>query len=307
MADVRQLPLAEYSLQLPSEAGARVGRFVGAAIYVLGALATARFGLLGPSIALGVAGGLLASMRVREDALADGEDGRILLFPDRIEVRGLRTRHEQRGGPPRAYGHAGATTASAARAWRALVFVFLLAPACCRETAPPGAHERRSDVAGWATDTPAGSRPVILSATAVAGGQAEEIVLSNVRVVNALREEYLRNEEISEDALRSYYVDYYLAEVENGGFSQFVYNSEWDPEIVSRVRAGLPAMGAVKHRAWFDARARRVDALGDKGIRAFLDGEYPAERPLAHGPSGAARTVGRRHRGRSRGPWCRAH
>ena len=46
----------------------------------------------------------------------------------------------------------------------------------------------------------------------------------------------LEPEEVSHDALLSYYVDYYLAEVTNAGFAQFVYNTGWKPRVVALVK-----------------------------------------------------------------------
>ncbi len=47
---------------------------------------------------------------------------------------------------------------------------------------------------------------------------------SNGSVVQALRA-LLRDDEISAEALQSHYVNYLHAEVMDGGFSTFVYNS----------------------------------------------------------------------------------
>lgn len=62
--------------------------------------------------------------------------------------------------------------------------------------------------------------PVVVSRESTEEG-AEEVVCSNVTIVNALFDQLVHVEEIAPDALLSYYVDYYLAEVCNGGFSRF--------------------------------------------------------------------------------------
>lgn len=46
-----------------------------------------------------------------------------------------------------------------------------------------------------------------------------EIVSSNIDLLNALLNEYLNEDEIHPASLQSYYVDYYHAQVHNGGFS----------------------------------------------------------------------------------------
>src|SRR4051812_5684805 len=63
---------------------------------------------------------------------------------------------------------------------------------------------------------------IVVSTKSFGSKEAEDIVESNVSFVNALFDEYLTGEEVHPDALRSYYVDYYLDQVNNGGFSQFV-------------------------------------------------------------------------------------
>lgn len=51
------------------------------------------------------------------------------------------------------------------------------------------------------------------------------VILSNIDIINDLLSNHVRHDEICIQSLKSYYVDYYLAQVNNGGFSQFVYNS----------------------------------------------------------------------------------
>ncbi|MGU3373517.1 DMP19 family protein [Chryseobacterium sp. M5A1_1a] len=58
-----------------------------------------------------------------------------------------------------------------------------------------------------------------------------DLILSNVSVVNLLNEEGVDKENRHEDSVISYYVDYYLGQYTNGNFSQFVWNSGWSPEL----------------------------------------------------------------------------
>jgi hypothetical protein len=115
---------------------------------------------------------------------------------------------------------------------------------------------------------------VIVSDQSVASADPYDIVYSNIEFVNALFGEHLKADEIAPDALRSYYVDYYLAQVNNGGFSQFVYNSHWSALMNGFIRDGLVAMKAVGHLALFNESAALVDRLGADGLQAFLESEY---------------------------------
>src|SRR5215510_6523910 len=103
---------------------------------------------------------------------------------------------------------------------------------------------------------------VIVSDQSFASTDPYDIISSNIEFVNALFGEHLRADEIAPDALRSYYVDYYLAQVNNGGFSQFVYNSHWSPLMNGYIREGLAAMKAAGHLALFNESAALVDRLG---------------------------------------------
>jgi hypothetical protein len=115
---------------------------------------------------------------------------------------------------------------------------------------------------------------VIVSDQSVASADPYDVVYSNIELVNALFGEHLRADEIAPDALRSYYVDYYLAQINNGGFSQFVYNSHWSPLMNAFIREGLLAMKAVGHLALFNESAALVDHLGADRLRTFFESEY---------------------------------
>ena len=116
---------------------------------------------------------------------------------------------------------------------------------------------------------------VVVAAESLASDDPDAVVGSNIQVVNRLRAEALLElEELSHDALMSYYVDLYAAQVANGGFSQFVWNTCWDELLVGLVRDGLAAMGARRHAGAFEAGAAIVVRLGPDRLAAFLEGEY---------------------------------
>jgi hypothetical protein len=116
---------------------------------------------------------------------------------------------------------------------------------------------------------------VVVAAESLASGDPDAVVGSNIQVVNRLRAEALLElEELSREALMSYYVDLYAAQVANGGFSQFVWNTCWDELLVGLIRDGLAAMGAHRNAAAFEAGAGIVARLGPERLAAFLEGEY---------------------------------
>jgi hypothetical protein len=57
------------------------------------------------------------------------------------------------------------------------------------------------------------------------------------------------------------------------GFSQFVYNSRWSPDLVRLVREGLVAIKAEQHLRLFDECCALLERLGEQRLEAFLNGE----------------------------------
>lgn len=115
---------------------------------------------------------------------------------------------------------------------------------------------------------------VVVSQESFESDEDYDIIESNISFVNALFDANLEAEEIPKDALRSYYVDYYLTQINNGGFSQFVYNSRWTPQIVSLIKEGLEAMGALRHLAHFKKCEELFLSLGEKGIKRFFSSDF---------------------------------
>ena len=115
---------------------------------------------------------------------------------------------------------------------------------------------------------------IVVLASSVEDEESGDIIQSNIAFVDMLVGEYLERKEIAPDALRSYHVDSFLAEFENGGFSQYVYNTRWDKDIVTDVREGLKAMGAKKYLKAFEKGAKMLEALDKETLTAYLDGGY---------------------------------
>ena len=118
---------------------------------------------------------------------------------------------------------------------------------------------------------------VIVSNQSYQSDDPYDIIASNISFVNALFEAYIYPEEISTDALRSYYVDYYLAQLNNGGFSQFIYNSRWNEQLITLIRDGLQAMNAVQHLTFFEEGAALFEALGQAQRKHFFESDYFGE------------------------------
>lgn len=95
-----------------------------------------------------------------------------------------------------------------------------------------------------------GLAAVIVPRSAVApNAEPYALVQGVISFVNAMTEQalYVRGE-IPAKALQAYHADYYLAQVNNGGHSQFVHNGRtFFDQIVADARSGLAGMGARAH------------------------------------------------------------
>lgn len=118
---------------------------------------------------------------------------------------------------------------------------------------------------------------ILISKQSLESDDHYDVIMSNIDTLNGLFEHYVEYSEVSTEALYSYFVDYYLAQVNNGGFSQFVYNTDWDAFIVQHIRDGLRAMNATAHAALFEQSADLVDQFSDEQLEQFFEGEYFGE------------------------------
>lgn len=118
--------------------------------------------------------------------------------------------------------------------------------------------------------------PLLVSSESIASDDPYDVILTNIEVVNALAE-LLAPDELVQDALVSYYTDFYQAQVANGGFAQFVFNSGWSPLLVDAVAAGLEAMEAPRHAAVFAQARAAVDALSEYELQEFFESELFGE------------------------------
>ena len=58
-----------------------------------------------------------------------------------------------------------------------------------------------------------------------------------------MHEAKFRRDELPQDALRAFHVDYYIGQVNNGGHGQFAHNSGWDEYVLRDIGDGLAAIG----------------------------------------------------------------
>lgn len=115
---------------------------------------------------------------------------------------------------------------------------------------------------------------IIVSDTSYNSSDPYELILSNISVVNLLNEEGFDVENMHQDSIISYYLDYYLAQYSNGNFSQFVWNSKWSEDLNRDIEDGLRKIGAQKHLDLFLKQSLIVENLEDGELDKYLKSEY---------------------------------
>jgi len=92
---------------------------------------------------------------------------------------------------------------------------------------------------------------IIISIDSFHSQNKYDVVSSNNQYITKLFQNNIEEDKISEDALKSYYVDYYLSHIQHGGFSEFIKDFSNKPKILYYIYAGLETLGTQKHLALF--------------------------------------------------------
>ena len=121
---------------------------------------------------------------------------------------------------------------------------------------------------------------ILVSETAMNSENVQDIIHSNISVVNLLREEGVSDDLIHEDAIMSYYLDYYWTHNSQGGFAQFVHQSGWDKELNELIEEGLALIGAEKHLEYFQQQSKKVKLMSSVKLTKFLKGKFDGVNPV---------------------------
>ncbi|TDD99586.1 DMP19 family protein [Flavobacterium cellulosilyticum] len=121
---------------------------------------------------------------------------------------------------------------------------------------------------------------IIVSETAMNSENNQDIINSNISVINLMREEKIDDEFIHEDALMSYYLDYYYSQYVAGNFAQFVHVSGWNSELNELIEEGLALIGAEKHLKLFQQQSKKVKLMSSVKLNKFLKGKLEGVNPI---------------------------
>ena len=121
---------------------------------------------------------------------------------------------------------------------------------------------------------------IIVSETAMNSENLQDVIHSNISVINLMREEGVNDDLIHEDALMSYYLDYYYCQCAEGNFAQFVYKSDWNTELNELIEEGLALIGAEKHLELFQQQSKKVKLMSSVKLNKFLKGKLEGVNPI---------------------------
>ena len=91
------------------------------------------------------------------------------------------------------------------------------------------------------------SQKIIVSKESLRSLDLNKIINSNIQYITKLFQHNVPDTEICEEALKSYYVDYYLSHIKYGGFSNFREHIETRPKTLYYIKEGLKSIGAKNH------------------------------------------------------------
>ena len=120
---------------------------------------------------------------------------------------------------------------------------------------------------------------ILVSETAMNSENLQDVSHSNISVINLMREEGVDDEFIHEDALMSYYLDYYYSHYAEGNFGQFVYKSGWNKELNELIEEGLALIGAEKHLELFQQQSKKVKLMSSVKLNKFVSGKLEGVNP----------------------------
>lgn len=121
---------------------------------------------------------------------------------------------------------------------------------------------------------------ILISESAANSENPQDVINSNISIVNLMREEKIDDDFIHEDALMSYYLDYYTSQYAQGNFAQFVYNSGWNKELNELIEEGLQLLGAEKHLELFREQSKKVRLMSSVKLGKFLKGKLEGVNPI---------------------------
>lgn len=122
---------------------------------------------------------------------------------------------------------------------------------------------------------------ILISENAYNSSNIQDVVDSNISVVNVLRSSEIGDDELHPDAFSSYCVDYYYQILKEEGLPTFIWKSKWDQDLIEIIHAGITAMNAPEHLEYFEKQMRRVKAFSKIKFAKFLQTDLGKDKATA--------------------------
>jgi predicted MPP superfamily phosphohydrolase len=90
-------------------------------------------------------------------------------------------------------------------------------------------------------------KSIIVEESTTFSTKKSHLVQSNIYYITKLFQNNVPHSSISEDALKSYYIDFYLSHIQHNGFINFVTNLEANSKTIYYILEGLKSIKALKH------------------------------------------------------------
>jgi hypothetical protein len=91
------------------------------------------------------------------------------------------------------------------------------------------------------------TQTIVISQESFKSKDFNQIVNSNIQYITKLFQHNVSDNDISEEALKSYYIDYYLSHITHGGFSNFIEHIKSRPKTLYYLKEGLKSIHAKNH------------------------------------------------------------
>ena len=95
------------------------------------------------------------------------------------------------------------------------------------------------------------SKDIIVSRKSFESDNPHDIISSNSQYITKLFQNKISEDNILEDALKSYYIDYYHSHIQHGGYLDFIKYFEKKPKILYYIAAGLETLKSQQHLTLF--------------------------------------------------------
>ena len=115
------------------------------------------------------------------------------------------------------------------------------------------------------------SNEIIVSSNSFESNKMTDIIYSNAHFLDRLFKQKIKKNEISDEAMQSYYVNFYYINVKSSGFCQFMYNYYPDKILITNIEHALHNLGCFEHLYLFNQIMHFIDKIdGIQNVHQIL-------------------------------------